>query len=257
MIQTVLYDGSYQGFLCAVFDVFDYKFSQVDICTKDRFKGNIFEKVHQVHHNKEHSERVLKGLKQKVSGETLLDFYRTFLSEKEGIENTLLQFVQYVFSNKNSVEKDFSHPAVIAIADIVKKVRREKHRMEAFIRFQKTRDGMFYAIIEPDYNVLPLIIKHFKNRYADQKWIIYDTRRKYGIHFDGTICSEITIDFSTKTSEVNDTETQFDEQEELYQKLWHSYFKSINIEARKNTKLHLQHVPRRYWKYLTEKQVMA
>ena len=45
--------------------------------------------------------------------------------------------------------------------------------------------------------------------------------------------------------------------EELYQKLWHSYFQSINIEARKNTKLHLQHVPRRYWKYLTEKQVMV
>jgi probable DNA metabolism protein len=255
-MQTILYDGSYGEFLCAVFDVYDYKFVQLDVCTKDRFKGNIFDKVHQVHFNKEHSDRVLKGLKQKVSGETLFDIYRVFLSEVEGIENTLLRFIQYIFSNKNSIEKDFSHPAVIAIADMVKKVRREKHRMEAFIRFQKTKDGMFYAIIEPDFNVLPLIIRHFKNRYADQVWIIYDTRRKFGIHYDGISCSEITIDFSTADMEANKDETQLDEQEELYQKLWQSYFKSINIEARKNTKLHLQHVPRRYWRYLTEKQVM-
>ena len=32
-----------------------------------------------------------------------------------------------------------------------------------------------------------------------------------------------------------------------------NYFKSTNIVARKNTKLHTQHVPKRYWKYLTEK----
>ena len=102
-----------------------------------------------------------------------------------------------------------------------------------------------------------MIIRHFKNRYADQLWIIYDTKRKYGIHYDGAVCSEITIDCSTSGSSVNEAETQLDEQEELYQKLWHSYFQSINIEARKNTKLHLQHVPRRYWKYLTEKQVMV
>lgn len=256
-MQTVVYNGSYGEFLCAVFDVYDYKFSRVDICTKNGFKGNIFEKVHNVHFDKVHSDRVLKGLKQKVSAETMSDIYRAFLSEIPGIENTLLRFIQYVFSNKTSVERDFSHPAVMTIADTVKKVRREKHRMEAFIRFQKTKDGMFYAIVEPDYNVLPLIIKHFKNRYADQQWIIYDIRRKYGIHYDGSSCSEITIDFSTADTEGNKAETQLDEQEELYQKLWHAYFKSINIEARKNTKLHLQHVPRRYWKYLTEKQEMA
>jgi probable DNA metabolism protein len=45
-----------------------------------------------------------------------------------------------------------------------------------------------------------------------------------------------------------------DEKEELYQRLWQQYFTSVNIAARKNTKLHIQHMPKRYWKFLPEKQ---
>ncbi|MES2689093.1 MAG: DUF4130 domain-containing protein, partial [Bacteroidota bacterium] len=44
-----------------------------------------------------------------------------------------------------------------------------------------------------------------------------------------------------------------DEHEEWYRQLWAGYFKHTNIPSRKNIKLHLQHVPKRYWKYLPEK----
>ncbi|MDN3710262.1 DUF4130 domain-containing protein [Myroides ceti] len=45
-----------------------------------------------------------------------------------------------------------------------------------------------------------------------------------------------------------------DEKESLFDQLWKDYFKSTNITERKNMKLHIQHVPKRYWKYLNEKQ---
>ena len=44
------------------------------------------------------------------------------------------------------------------------------------------------------------------------------------------------------------------EEEINYQNLWKEYFDHTNIKERKNTKLHLQHVPKRYWRYLTEKR---
>jgi probable DNA metabolism protein len=56
--------------------------------------------------------------------------------------------------------------------------------MTAFVRFEKMQDGVFFAKIDPDFNVLPLIRKHFKDRYQDQKWMIYDLRRNYGILYD-------------------------------------------------------------------------
>ena len=131
-------------------------------------------------------------------------------------------------------------------------VRRERHRMEAFIRFQKLKDETFYATIEPDFNVLPLLIKHFRNRYADQKWIIYDIKRNYGVYYNLHDTQYIELDFST-VSKPGEVAAAFTEDEAIYQSLWKNYFNSVNIPSRKNTKLHLRHIPKRYWRHLTEK----
>jgi probable DNA metabolism protein len=42
--------------------------------------------------------------------------------------------------------------------------------------------------------------------------------------------------------------------EKNYQNLWRKYFEHVNIKERKNMKLHIQHVPKRYWSLLTEKE---
>lgn len=144
----------------------------------------------------------------------------------------------------------------MAISSITRSVDREKHRMKAFIRFQKTADGIYYAPVEPDYNVLPLIASFFKNRYADQRWIIYDIRRRYGLYYDLNVVTEITYEFvaNVDTSKPQLPAEMVDNTEELASLLWKDYFNSTNIPARKNMKLHIQHVPKRYWKYLNEKE---
>ena len=43
------------------------------------------------------------------------------------------------------------------------------------------------------------------------------------------------------------------EDEQLFQQLWRTYFKTIAIKERINPKLHRQNLPVRFWKYLTEK----
>ncbi|HAD80803.1 MAG TPA: hypothetical protein DCF99_17570 [Flavobacteriaceae bacterium] len=131
-------------------------------------------------------------------------------------------------------------------------VHREKHHHEAFIRFEKINQDLFFAKTDPKYNVLPLIINHFRKRYADQNWIIYDTIRKYGIYYEkssGNV-QQIQLNFTPKSST---TPTEWiDVNENLYQELWKSYFNSTTIEARKNSKLQIQMMPKRFWKHLTE-----
>jgi probable DNA metabolism protein len=253
-MHTLIYDGSFEGFLCAVFDVYEYKYTDADICTENHFRGNIFQPVHTVHTTKERSDRVWKGLQKKLSDEAVQELYKTFLSEEEGIENTILSYIRYVFASTQSIESDYSHPAVLEVTQTARKVWREKHRMEAFVRFQKTSDGLYYALIEPDYNVLPLIAPHFERRYADQRWLIYDACRRYGIYYDGETSSEVELSFSEGANGGKDIHRHYDEGEAIYQQLWQQYFKSVNIAARKNTRLHVQHMPRRYWKYLPEKR---
>jgi probable DNA metabolism protein len=256
-MQSLVYDGSFEGWLCAVFDVYYYKYSDVDICSEKHFNGNIFNPPHIVHTTEAHSERVWKGLEKKLSSSALEQLYRAFLSELPSIENSLLHYAKYAIDSSVCIEEDYSDPAVLMVTQTAKKVWREMHRMQAFVRFQKTGDELFYSIIEPDYNVLPLLHHHFKNRYADQRWMIYDARRKYGIYYDLNVVTEVQIHFDAGHHHGKDVTSSYDEKETLYQQLWQQYYQSVNIAARKNTKLHIQHMPARYWKYLPEKRSMT
>ncbi|WP_207495698.1 TIGR03915 family putative DNA repair protein [Aridibaculum aurantiacum] len=251
---TMLYDGSFEGWLTAVFEVYEYKYAAVQIVTSEQHQPNVFATIKNVVTDEAKAERVWKGLKQKISANAVAQVYKTFLGEEIGVENKLLEYVQYAFSRPQSIESDFAHSAVLYVWQMAKKVHREKHRMEAFIRFQKMKDNLYYAVCQPDYNVLPLIERHFKDRYADQQWLLYDTRRKYGLYYDLQNVSVVEMHFSEESNEGKELQHAFDEHEALYQVLWKQYFDSVNIAARKNTKLHIQHMPKRYWKYLPEKR---
>lgn len=131
---------------------------------------------------------------------------------------------------------------------------RERHRVKAFVRFQKIEDGLFTAVMEPDFNVLPLVASFFRNRYADQRWLIYDKKRNYGLYYDLQYVTEVTLTVEQSRSiQKSNSHIQIDANDKRFEIMWKSYFDSTNIAARKNMKLHLQHVPKRYWRYLPEK----
>jgi probable DNA metabolism protein len=116
--------------------------------------------------------------------------------EWQGRTLICLGYMRYAFDSPVKIEEDYGNKYVTRVSEMVRMVRREKHRMEAFVRFQELTDGTFYAGVEPDFNVLPLLIRHFKSRYADQKWMIYDIKRKYGIYYDLHDTQFIEMDFA-------------------------------------------------------------
>jgi len=255
-MTTYLFDGSFEGLLTAIFEFYERKPGKVQLVSQRHFQPMLLEETFEISNDETKVNRVWTGLKKKLSSDWQMRFYKTYLSETEESFQHLFEFSCYIFDNPKGAEANFGHPSVIAISKMDKSVNRERHRMKAFIRFQETADGIFYAPIEPDYNVLPLISSFFKNRYADQKWIIYDLKRNYGLFYDLEKVEEIKLDYAptTTSSPMNLPSEVLQEKQELYALLWNDYFKSTNIPARKNMKLHLQHVPKRYWKYLTEKK---
>lgn len=253
-MTTMVYDGSFKGLLTVVFEVFDFKLQDVVITPRHRSATSMYSSPHNTITDEVKAGRVWKGLSQKISAAALSQLYTSFLSEQQGIENTLLQYVQYVFANNRTIENNYAHHAVLTVMQTARKVRREKHRMEAFVRFQLTMDQLYYAICQPDYNVLPLIRKHFKDRFANQRWLIYDATRKYGIYYDFEKVEFVLLSFAAEANNGESIAAILDDNEELYRQLWQQYFSSVNIAARKNTRLHIKHMPKRYWRYLPEKQ---
>ncbi|PZX53137.1 putative DNA metabolism protein [Algoriphagus ratkowskyi] len=251
--SILVYDGSFDGFLTCVFEVYELKLKQVFIYREGLAQESLFGSSKEVITDPIKADRVWKGISKKTSATGKTRIYYAFLSEKAEVENLLLRYIQYALRSEIQIDSDFANEDVLKVTQIAKSVGREKHRMEAFVRFRLTKDEFYFATIEPDFNVLPLISKHFKRRYADQKWIIYDLKRHYGIFYD---LEKVDIIHLTLPENFNATQSssEFFADEELeFQTLWQDYFKSTNIPSRKNMKLHIQHVPKRYWKYLSEK----
>jgi probable DNA metabolism protein len=247
-----MYDGTFEGLLTSIFEIYDRKLIHTKLQKGKWHNGALFDGLVQVITDQIKARRVLRGLKEKLSADGVQRVYIAHLSEMDNIENSLIGYIRHVFDSDVNIEEDYGNKHVLRLSEIIQMVGRERHRMKAFIRFQKLGDGTFYAAIEPDFNVLPLLIKHFQDRYADQKWIIYDQKRKYGIYYDLQQVEYMEIDFSSVSNSKEPSGVYF-EDEKLYQHLWKNYFNSVNIASRKNIRLHLRHIPHRYWKHLTEK----
>lgn len=256
-METYVFDGSFEGLLTAVFEFYDQKPQEsVQLVWNKYYQPSMLEAPVIIFNDEQKAKRVWEGLKKKLSPDWAQIFYKVHLAEDLQTFQDMFDFARYIFDNPAGAERNFGNPYVMALSKIERKISRERHRMKAFIRFQKTADDIYYCPIEPDFNVLPLVASFFKNRYADQKWIIYDVKRKYGLFYDLEKVEQITYKFisSVDTNKVTLPAEVVDEKEELATLLWKDYFNSTNIPARKNMKLHIQHVPKRYWKYLNEKE---
>lgn len=254
VLPSYIFDGTLAGLLSAVFESYERKHPIVQLYRQELYTPDFFSEAVHIASDSVKSERVWKGLKAKISSVHLRHFFNAFFSEQATVHACMFRYARYIFDHPAGHDFNYGNDDVLTITQISQRVHREKHRMEAFVRFRKSDNGLFFAVIAPDYNVLPLICRHFRSRYADQHWVIYDERRKYGMHYDLQHLHEVTLDFTTEQGVVETTALQIDAHEELYAVLWKDYFKSTNIKERRNMKLHIQHVPKRYWRYLTEKE---
>ncbi len=254
-MNKVVYDGSWAGLLTTVFELYEYKVKDADICRKDMLNHGLFGDLREVITNAEKAGRVWTKLQKLLTGGGGRNLYCVFLSELPGCENLILRYISHALCSKFSVEQDLGHPDVLKVWQIARKVNHVKHDLTGFIRFEQLKDGLYFSAVEPEYNVLPLILPHFKNRFQDQLWLIYDVRRRYGLFYNRYEVCEVSISFNADSTSAHKPGTSMLEEDELfYQNLWKSYFKSVTIKSRKNSRLHIQQLPRKYWKYLTEKR---
>ena len=249
-----LYDHTFDGLLTCVFEAFNRKEFPEYIIEENR-QLPMFTESFRVITDDAKADRVLKALRKKISRSALDMLFISYLSESEGIEIRIFRYIQKALLAEKSIETNFADPDVLELSKIYKKVGREEERIRQFVRFQKTADGLFFAVMDPAYNVLPLTTRFFKTRYADQQWIVYDVKREYGLYYDLKTVETVHFDqlpVSSKTGRI--TDEKLDEYEIAFQDLWKDYLKAITIRERRNLKLQRQHMPKRFWKYLTEKR---
>lgn len=251
------FDNTFEGLLTCVFDAYFRR------TFPDHLQGIgeplplFHDEVVEVVTDEEKASRVWRGLQKKISASALRALAQCWLADEAETPLLLFRYICKAIDAPRSIETNFGDAVVLEFSRMWKRVDWERTRLLQFVRFQKTADGTYFAAVEPEKNALPLIIGHFKDRFSDQRWIIYDVGRAYGFYYDLTEVREVRFEENSQAVQLVAGRLDgqmLDKDEILFQQLWKTYFKAICIKERLNPKKHRQDMPVRYWKYLTEKQ---
>ncbi|HBE76946.1 MAG TPA: hypothetical protein DDW65_04080 [Firmicutes bacterium] len=255
------YDGTFEGLLTVIAQAIDENTDAQEISATE-LQADLFTEVRSIESDPNLAAGFFERLRRELSPELLLDIGYCFLSEIKGIEKELLDYIRLLLKEGEQVNGNYSNPVILNVQRTCQKVSYEILRMQGLIRFRKLRNGVYYAPIAPEHNVVRLLASHFRDRFADQQWLIHDTRRKSGIAYDKRQVH--FLPFMEMTQEIDSSSSPYsperhcnlwDPDERNYQQLWDQYFQSVAIKERHNKRLQRQHMPERYWRYLVERVV--
>ncbi len=138
-------------------------------------------------------------------------------------------------------------PDVRRLQQWTQQVRRDVHKMHAFVRFRKVEatDGAVYvAFYRPDHLILPAVQSFFVERFGDMRWSILTPDGS--LHFDGTTCRSGPPTTRAAAPEGDALET-----------LWRTYYGAIFNPARTNLPAMRREMPKRHWDLLPETRDLA
>lgn len=138
--------------------------------------------------------------------------------------------------------EDAGDSEVGKLHDLARAVRRDIHKMRAFVRFREVtdgQDGRFVAWFEPEHHILRANAAFFVDRFTTMRWSILTPEG--ALHWDGESLSEGPPANRADAPSGDDMET-----------LWRTYYASIFNPARLKVGAMLKEMPRKYWKNMPE-----
>lgn len=248
-MTTYFFDGTKNGLLTCIFESF-YEKRIPDDVTTECVQCGLLDEIVTIKTDNEKAERVYKCLKNCKTKYLVSDFNLTFRSGEKKRFKVLFDYLNVAISNKNiDVSKAFALPEIQAFTDLKNRIYTETHRFKGFLRFMETEKGFYYACYEPDNDITELLVPHFTAR-LQSPFIIHDIKRNILALCDGKR-------YKILNGGDNGVTVFMSESEEIFLDLWQQYYKSINIEERKNLRQMRNYMPERYWKNLSEKQEKA
>jgi probable DNA metabolism protein len=139
-----------------------------------------------------------------------------------------------------------SDPLVRRLEDLERAVRRDRHKMTAFVRFREieTPDGArFVAWFEPAHYIEELTAPFFVDRFASMRFAILTPRTS--ILWDKTLC----FGPGARREDAPPLDGFAD--------AWDVYYRSVFNPARLMTRAMLKEMPKKYWANLPETRQIA
>lgn len=236
------YDGSFEGLLTCIFTAFERKEFPDDITCAEEEQLS-FSETREILTDDEKAERVKKSLREKVHPDEVNGIRRCWLSCREGREILILKYISKALYHGNKVHTMLADDTVNEMFRVVRNHSNESNFFREFLRFSE-HNGVLVSVIEPENFVLPYIASHYCDRLKNESFFIFDKTHGYALVYSCGRREIIPVeDFVPPPPDETETE---------YRRMWKAFYNTVAIKERYNPKCRMTHMPKRYWKHLTE-----
>ncbi len=237
------YDGSWAGFLCCVFAAVYSKEQPFAVLTFEQPLLTLFEE-RTIETETEKARRVEQSFAKKLGPDARPTLMRAFLCDDPDRDTKLLRMLLLGYKVGPAAFNMLGHADVAPVLEMARSTVSEAHQYKGFLRFADYGDFLG-AVIEPKNQVLPLLQKHFCQRYPEESFLIYDRTHRGALLHQAHKASYVRLDEEPCFPEVS-------KEEEGFQDLWKTFYRTIAIKARENPQLRRSNCPMRYWGQMTE-----
>ena len=156
----------------------------------------------------------------------------------------LYRILWRLLTESKSLLRQSTDPDVLKLKDLDGEVRRDCHKMKAFVRFRKTPDDRYVAWHEPSHLVVKAVAPFFARRFNNMDWAILtpDTCAYW---------DRSKLLFGPGLTRAH--APQSDELEEL----WKTYYANIFNPARVKISAMVSEMPKKYWHTMPETAIIA
>ncbi|MBT2185454.1 UdgX family uracil-DNA binding protein [Sphingobium nicotianae] len=187
--------------------------------------------------------RSKRGFAQPKAPRDFLDLASQAILHRDPGRFDLLYGLLWRLQGNGRLLEDKADPQVRRVDDLTRAVRRDMHKMRAFLRFREVRgddgDSHYVAWFEPDHHILRASAAFFVDRFADMHWSILTPDGS--LHWDKEMLRE------GPPAQRSDAPPG-----DPIEELWRSYYASIFNPARLKVGAMLKEMPRKYWKNMPE-----
>lgn len=237
-----VYDGSFDGFLCCVYEYYYSSFNPVEIICEDDIESSFFQFV-TITTDTFKANKVKTAISEKISHRTVRFLQECLLCYGREKEYHMLWYVVKGFKKGDGIYQMVEDEDVDWLRKAHRHLYREKHLYLGITRFYKAGDA-YISVIKPKNKIIPLIAHHFTQRFANQNFMIYDAANKQAFMYNQKQATVVQAD--------NIELPAVEEDEKDMQRLWKLFYDTIAIKERYNPRCRMSFMPKRTWDLLPE-----
>lgn len=246
-------ENTLEGILSGIYQAWDASYGHEYIhLTVPALAGNesmlLFSEYHAVVPQAEQAEKVVRTIRRKTSQQVCETLLGALYSENHEKADAVYHALPQAFRMGSRVMGNLADSYVRAVFEMNRNVRHEAHEYLGFLRFEEQKNGILLARFAPKNDLLEIVAPHFEDRFPEENFIIYDTRRKKAaFHRVGTpfVVRGLSEEEFFQFFQISSDEIQF-------QIMWKLFFETIAVKERENQELQRNLMPYHYRTYMTE-----